>query len=742
MAPHAVDFVVAGHDILGLALGNADFKALQIDFPQGPLGHLGIVVGAVGLLVVAGKVLGAGGDAVLLQAADHGGAGLAAYQGVLGEVLKVPAAQGVAVDVHAGAQEHIAALHHHLTAVGLVEALHQLGVPSAGQGRAAGQQGAVVLQPDAGGAVGGGGRGHAQGPQALGDAAQHAGVAQGAQRAAHDIVAVAQGLQVLGGELGHKVLHRGQAIGHVLELDALVPGEGNLLGHILHNAVLQGAGGLGHRLVSHLAVLVDHALKGHHRGADLFQLGEHPQLRHSDGALLLGGADIGAHIHGVVAGLQHPGVLVAGGAGVVIAGQVVHRELLIQHLAFPGLEQLGLFIGAQHPGSFAQNALGRGAVHLHHFLAGVAAGVLHGGFHPDGVAAQLHLDILQSEGSVGQAKAKGELDLVLGEGLEVAVAHVNVLGVDVGVVAQEVGGAGMVLIAVGDGVGELAAGSHGAGEHIGHSVSALHAALPHHQRGGDGILLQPGQVHDAAGIDEHHGLCEGACHLGEQLPLRLGEVIAAGLQGVLPVLAGGAADDHHGGLAAAGGRLHLAVLQGHLLKIAGPVAPEAHKGLVFLAPLGVGLGQLLVHLDAGVPQALHQVDGIGRVHVAAGAVAHVEVIQLHPSKHSHGGILLQGQGATLVFQQHNALGGRLTAQGGQVLLNHFLTKDRLAGFLHQLVQVIQKLRGYLVQDFLGDIVDIHVCSSFVFFKKSYCYYLTLSLSGRQERLFSPENSFA
>ena len=64
-----------------------------------------------------------------------------------------------------------------------------------------------------------------------------------------------------------------------------------------------------------------------------------------------------------------------------------------------------------------------------------------------------------------------------------------------------------------------------------------------------------------------------------------------------------------------------------------------------------------------------------------------------------------------------------------MLLNHFLTKDRLAGFLHQLVQVIQKLRGYLVQDFLGDIVDIHVYSSFVFFKKSYCYYLTLSFLG-------------
>src|SRR5699024_5634540 len=44
VAPYAVDFVVAGHDILGLALGDADFKALQIDFPQGPLGHLGIVV--------------------------------------------------------------------------------------------------------------------------------------------------------------------------------------------------------------------------------------------------------------------------------------------------------------------------------------------------------------------------------------------------------------------------------------------------------------------------------------------------------------------------------------------------------------------------------------------------------------------------------------------------------------------------------------------------------------------------
>ena len=72
MAPDTVDSVVAGHQRQGIGLLYADFKAPEVDFPQGPHGKPGIVVGPVGLLVVAGKMLGAGAAALYgLNAPDH-----------------------------------------------------------------------------------------------------------------------------------------------------------------------------------------------------------------------------------------------------------------------------------------------------------------------------------------------------------------------------------------------------------------------------------------------------------------------------------------------------------------------------------------------------------------------------------------------------------------------------------------------------------------------------------------------
>ena len=185
---------------------------------------------------------------------------------------------------------------------------------------------------------------------------------------------------------------------------------------------------------------------------------------------------------------------------------------------------------------------------------------------------------------------------------------------------------------------------------------------------------------------QHHGLFKGGGHLGEELPLVLGEVVAAGLQGVFPGLAGRAADDQQGGPAPGSGGLHLAVLQGHLLEVAGPVAPEARVGDVLRAPLRVEAGQLLVHGHPGVPEAVHQVDGIGRVHVAAGAVAHVEPIHLHPAKDGHGLLGGEGQGGVVVFQQHSALGAGQAAQGGQAAFHHLLAQDHLPGLLGKLVQ--------------------------------------------------------
>ena len=373
---------------------------------------------------------------------------------------------------------------------------------------------------------------------------------------------------------------------------------------------------MGHRFPGLCAVPVHQPVKLDHRSTDLLQLGDHSQLGQVDAIRLLSRAHIGAHKDAVITGFQHPGVFVTGGAGVVKAGHGGHGEGDGQGLGLSGLEQLGLLEGAQHPAGLAQTSLRRAGVHLSHLFAVTGAGVLHRDLHTDGIAQGFHLDILQGKGGVGQAKAEGELHRVLLEGLKVAVSHIDILSILVVFLAQEVL-AGVVLIAESHSVAELAGGGDLSGEQVRHSVAALHAALPDEQRAADGVVTQPAQIQDAAGVDEHSGLLKGRAHLGQELFLVLGEVIAAGFQVVFPSLASRPANDHQSGLAAGCGGFHLIVCQGHLVKVPGPVTPESHIGFIFSAPGGIGFGQFPIHGDAGVLQALHEVDLIGRVHIAA-----------------------------------------------------------------------------------------------------------------------------
>ena len=130
----AVDEVVGGHNGLGLCLFDHDLKAGQVQLAQGALIHDGVAGHAAQLLAVDGKVLGAGRDAVLLDAADVACGHLARQIGVLREILKVAAAQRAALDVQAGAQQHRDLLCCGLFAHGLADGLAQGGVPAVGHG--------------------------------------------------------------------------------------------------------------------------------------------------------------------------------------------------------------------------------------------------------------------------------------------------------------------------------------------------------------------------------------------------------------------------------------------------------------------------------------------------------------------------------------------------------------------------------------------------------------------------------
>ena len=66
----AVDEVVGGHDGPGLCLFDHDFKAGKIQLPQGALVQNRVTGHPAQLLAVGSKMLGAGGNAVFLDAPD------------------------------------------------------------------------------------------------------------------------------------------------------------------------------------------------------------------------------------------------------------------------------------------------------------------------------------------------------------------------------------------------------------------------------------------------------------------------------------------------------------------------------------------------------------------------------------------------------------------------------------------------------------------------------------------------
>mmetsp|Transcript_24754 Transcript_24754/g.74957 ORF Transcript_24754/g.74957 Transcript_24754/m.74957 type:complete len:559 (-) Transcript_24754:259-1935(-) len=102
----AVEPVVGAHDCPRLRARDGRLKGGQIDLPQRALVDLRVDRHAVGLLVVGRKVLDRRAHPLTLHALDKTRRKLAREQRVLGKVLEVPAAERVALDVDARAEQH------------------------------------------------------------------------------------------------------------------------------------------------------------------------------------------------------------------------------------------------------------------------------------------------------------------------------------------------------------------------------------------------------------------------------------------------------------------------------------------------------------------------------------------------------------------------------------------------------------------------------------------------------------
>ena len=625
-------------------------------------------MGPVGLLVVAGKMLGAGAAALYgLNAPDHSRRHFAGEQRILGEILKIPSAQRISVDVEARSQQDVGALLLHFQAEEMAQGFHGLRVPGAGQRRTTGQQRSIIARPDSGGTVGGGNGGNALIPQGLGGAAQHTRVALYTEGTVHLPLAPGNGIQLFRGQLGHKRIHMGFSGTYIPKQNALVPGIGNLPGHFCQNVLFSVGRRPGDRLVfrgeAFPLCLWPQALKIRRRRslgaelphkAELFQLPAQGRRR---------AAHIRTHIEGVFSGFQHIGIGISGNAGIIKGGKVFRPDPEGKGLGFSGRQDAGFPEGRQIPQGLSQLSLGRLSVDLDHFPAGTGSGIAHRHIQNQAVLFQSSPGF-QAEGGVAQSEAEGVEHLFRREGLIVAVTHIDVFGIGVLVPSAEIAIGGCVLIAQGDGIGQPSAGLRVAVEHIDYPVAGLHAALEGVQHRLKVILPCPAQVYDVARVNDHHGFLEFPGHLLQQSPLLIRQVVAALFGGIVHALPHGSAQNHHSGFAFFRSPADLLVAQRHFRVAGGPLGPVTDLGNVAGTPVGVETRQLpVVDNVSPVPEGIHGAHQVVGVHVAAGAVAHIEIVVLDPAEKSGGGPLVQGQ-HPLIFQQHQPVAGGFSAGPG------------------------------------------------------------------------------
>ncbi len=197
---------------------------------------------------------------------------------------------------------------------------------------------------------------------------------------------------------------------------------------------------------------------------------------HGIGIRLLDVPDGVGHFDLVSALVEYPGLF---------SVRIVRRHIIgfvsqCQGLALAWLQQSGLAVGRQLDLALLDATLRvrRGEVDLNHVLAGPFSGV--GDLHLDGHVGSARVEArhLPGEVRVGQAVAKGVLDLVRRERLEVPVTDVDALFIVDKVLAEDARERAVVLVvaevavrrvvaeAPGNGVGQFSGGVHFAGQYI------------------------------------------------------------------------------------------------------------------------------------------------------------------------------------------------------------------------------------------------------------------------------------
>ena len=321
----------------------------------------------------------------------------------------------------------------------------------------------------------------------------------------------------------------------------------------------------------------------------------------------------------------------------------------------------------QDPRGLSEGPLGGACVDLDNLLSGDGAGV------PDRNRERDRLRRMGGEGlrlhperCIGEAEAEGIEHFVRAEGLKVAVADIEVLGLDVFSLRAEAVVRWPEVDAFRDGVRQVSGGGYITGKHVQNGVAALLAALPDIEHGGGVKLPDPAHVHDVPGIQENRGSGKVAADKAEHVPLRLGKQEASGFGAVVLVLTGGAADQDQRNVGVLGRAADQVLGKGHLLLKPGLGGPALSgvEGMV-LKPSLIGGGERAVQAVAAGPlQRVTDPDDIVGVDGAAGAGAAFIIMELGTAEKREALAVAQRKRLPVIFEKDNAFGGGPARGGG------------------------------------------------------------------------------
>ena len=135
----SVHLIIRCHDGPGVALTDSNLEATQIQFSGSTQADTLIDSSTICLLRIYSEVLGRYANILLLHTLNIGCCNLTRQQRVFGVVFEVTSAEGIAMQVHARAEDHVATVFLGFVADGLSHFADQFRIPGRGQTRANGE---------------------------------------------------------------------------------------------------------------------------------------------------------------------------------------------------------------------------------------------------------------------------------------------------------------------------------------------------------------------------------------------------------------------------------------------------------------------------------------------------------------------------------------------------------------------------------------------------------------------------